>query len=107
LLDHYRKEKAMVSEADEPECLQRQPLILLGIVDAVSRANATVLMPAPILASADDAPGLEATKALAHATIHPAVTGAAPAGRAPFPVATQTSGGTKGATDWANSIAVN
>jgi hypothetical protein len=97
----------MVSEADEPECLQRQPLILLDIVDAVSRANATVVMPAAILASADDAPGLEATKALAHATIHPAVTGAATAGRELFVTATRTSVGAYRATDWANSIALN
>ena len=97
----------MVSEAGEPECLQRQPMILPGIVGAVSGANATVVMPAAILASADDAPSREATKALAHATIHSAVTGAATAGRKLFVTATQTSVGAYRATDWANSIAVN
>jgi hypothetical protein len=97
----------MVSEAGEPECLQRQPMILLGIVGVVSGANATGVMPAAILASADDAPGLEATKALAHATIHPAVTGAATAGRELFVTAARTSVGAYRATDWADSIAVN
>lgn len=62
----------MVFDAGEPECPQRQPLILVGIIFRVSGANATVVTPAAMLASADDAPGLEATKVLAHATIHPA-----------------------------------
>lgn len=86
----------MVFDAGEPECPQRQPLILVGIIFRVSGANATVVTPAAMLASADDAPGLEATKVLAHATIHPAVTGAA-----------TTSVGACGTTDWAESITVN
>ena len=97
----------MVSGTDEPECLQRQRVILPSIVGVMSGANATVVMPPAILASADDAPGREATNALAHATIHPAVTGAATAGRELFVTATRTSVGAYRATDWANSIAVN
>jgi hypothetical protein len=97
----------MVSKAGEPECLARQAVIFPGIVGAVSGANTTLVMPHAILASADDAPGLEATNALAHATIHPAVTGAATAGCELFVTATRTSVGAYCATDWANSIAVN
>jgi hypothetical protein len=97
----------MVSKADEPECLARQPMILPRIVGAVRGANATGVMARAIRASADDAPGREATKALAHATIHPAVTGAATAGRGLFLTATRTSVGAPAATDWVNSIAVN
>lgn len=97
----------MVSEAGEPECPQWQAVILPRIVGAASGANATVVMPPAILASADDAPGQEATKPLADATIHPAVTGAATAGRELFVTATRTSVGACRATDWANSIAVN
>ncbi|HWF71399.1 MAG TPA: hypothetical protein VG187_17875 [Mycobacterium sp.] len=97
----------MVSEAGEPECLARQAVILPRIVGAVSGANATVVMPPAILASADDAPGREATKALAHATIHPAVTGTAAAGRELFVTAARPSVGACRATDWANSIAAN
>jgi hypothetical protein len=97
----------MVSEAGEPECLQRQAVIFPGVVGAASGANATVVMPRAMLASADDAPGREATKALAHATIHPAVTGAATAGRELFVTATRTSVGASDAIDWANSIPVN
>ena len=97
----------MDSEAGEPECQQRQAVILPGIVGAVSGANATAVMPQAILASADDAPGLVATNALVHTTIHPAVTGAATAGRELFVTATRPSVGACRATDWANSIAAN
>jgi hypothetical protein len=97
----------MVSKASEPESLHRQAVILSGIVGMVSGANATAVMPAEVLASADDAPGREATKPLAHATIHPAVTGAATAGRELLVTATQTSVGASAAADWVNSIAVN
>jgi hypothetical protein len=89
----------MFSGTDEPECLQPRLVILSRIAGAVT--------PLPVAICADDAPKLEATKAVTHATIHAIALGAAPAGRAPFLAATQTSGGTKGATDWANSIAVN
>lgn len=78
-------------------------MILPGIVGAVSGVNMNVAM----LASADDAPDPEATKAVARATIHPAVTGTATAGRELFVTAAQTSVGPSGAIDWANSIAVN
>jgi hypothetical protein len=101
------KGKQMVSEAGDPECVPRQPMILPGIVGVLSGANATVVMPAATLVSAYDAPGREATKALAHATIHPAVTGAATAGRELFITATRTNVGAYGATDWANLIAAN
>ena len=97
----------MVSEAGEPECRQRPAIIMPSIVGAVSAAKPTAVMPAAVLTAADDAPGREATRTLAHATIHPAGTGAATAGRDLFVTATQTSVGAHRATDWANSIAVN
>lgn len=101
------KGKAMILEAGEPECLERQPTNLPSIVRAVSGANATAVVPREVRASADDAPGRRAIKALAHARIHLAVTGAATAGHGLFVTATQTSAGALGAIDRANSIAVN
>jgi hypothetical protein len=89
----------MFSGTDEPECPQRRRVILSSTVAAVT--------PAPLPACADDAPRPEATTAVTHATIHAIALGAPPVGRAPLPAATQTSAETKGATDWANSIAVN
>jgi hypothetical protein len=89
----------MFSGTDEPECLQRRRVILSSTVAAVT--------PVPLAAYADDAPKQEATNAVTHATTHAIANGAAPTGRAPFLAATQTSGWTKGATGWANSIAVN
>jgi hypothetical protein len=89
----------MFSGTDEPECLQRRRLTLSTTVAAVT--------PMPLPACADDAPKREATKAVTHATIHAIALGAPPVGRAPLPAATQTSGETKGAADWANSIAMN
>jgi hypothetical protein len=94
-------------ETGEPECLQRQPITLPRIVAAVSRSNAAAPMSTAILASADDAPGREATKAVAHATIYAAVTGTGTAGRELFVTAIQTSVGAYRAIDWANSNAVN
>jgi hypothetical protein len=66
----------MLSETDEPECRLRQRLIParhLGLKTGVDAAN-----PEPVAnqTSADDAPDRQATKALAHATIQPAVNGA-------------------------------
>ncbi|HXB86637.1 hypothetical protein [Mycobacterium sp.] len=89
----------MFSGTDEPECPQRRRVILSHTVAAVT--------PVPLSACAADAPTREATRAVTHATIHAIALGAAPVGRAPLPAATQTGGETKGATDWANSIAVN
>jgi hypothetical protein len=89
----------MFSGTDEPECLQRRRVLSSSTVAAMTSA--------PLTADADDAPKQEATNAVTHATIHAIAHGAAPAGRAPFLAATQTGGGTKGATDWANSIAAN
>jgi hypothetical protein len=83
----------MIFEAGEPEYLRRRPMIFPIIVGAASGLNVAT----GSLCSADDAPGQEATKALVHATIHPAVTGAA----------ARTSVGAYGAADWANLIAVN
>jgi hypothetical protein len=88
----------MFSGTDEPECPQRR-VILSNTVAAVT--------PVRLPTCADDAPTREATKAVTHATSHAIALGAPPVGRAPLPAATQTSGETKGATDWANSIAVN
>jgi hypothetical protein len=89
----------MFSGTDEPECPQRRRVILSSTVAAVT--------PVRLPACADDAPRREATKAVTHATIHAIALGAPPVGRAPLPAATQTSGETKGAADWANSIAMN
>jgi len=97
----------MLSGTDEPDCRQRQRAILASNVGVMGGADATTAVPVAIQTSADDAPDWQATKALAHATIHPAVTGAATAGRELFVTATQTSVGAYRATDWANSIAVN
>jgi hypothetical protein len=89
----------MFSGTDEPECPQRRRVISSNTVAAVT--------PVPLPACADDAPRRGATTAVTHATIHSIANGAAPVGRAPLSTATQTSGETKGATDWANSIAVH
>ena len=59
-------------------------------VGVLGGADATAAVPVAIQTSADDAPDRQATKALTHATIHPAVIGAATTGR-----------------ELANSIAVN
>ena len=83
----------MILEAGEPECQRRRPMIFPIIVGAASGANVAT----GSLGSADGAPGQEATTALAHATIHPAVTGAP----------TRTSVAPYGAADWAKSVAVN
>jgi len=67
----------MFSGTEEPECRQRQRLIpacQLGLKAGVDGRIA-------IQSSADDAPDRQATKALAHATIQPAVNGAATTGR--------------------------
>jgi hypothetical protein len=70
----------MLSGTVDPECRQRQRIILSRNAAVVGGADATSLSPPGILTWADDAPDRQATKALAHATIHPAVHGAA-AGR--------------------------
>ena len=89
----------MFSGTDKPECLQRRRVISSSTVAAVTSV--------PLTACADDAPRRGATTAVTHATIHAIANGAAPVGCAPLSAATQTSGETKGATDWANSIAVH
>lgn len=89
----------MFSGTDEPECPQRRR--------AISSSTVTAVTPVSLPACADEAPRREATKAATHATIHAIANGAAQVGRTPLSAATQTSGGTKGATDWAHSIAVN
>jgi hypothetical protein len=70
----------MLSGTDEPECRQRQRAILASSVGVMGGADATTPTPVAIRTS-DDAPDRQATKALAHATIHPAVIGAATTGR--------------------------
>jgi hypothetical protein len=89
----------MFSGTDEPECLKRRRLTLSTTVGAVT--------PVPLTAGADDAPKREAIKAVTHATIHAIALGAAQPGARHSRPPHQTSGGTKGATDWAKSIAVN
>ena len=71
----------MLSGSDEPECHQRQRLIPAGNLGLKAGVDATTAVPVAIQTSADDAPDRQATKALAHATIHPAVIGAATTGR--------------------------
>jgi hypothetical protein len=66
----------MLSGTDEPECRQRLRINLLGTVGTIDGADATAVAPVAIRTSADDAPDRQATKALAHATIQPAVNGA-------------------------------
>jgi hypothetical protein len=89
----------MFSGIDEPECLERRRLTLSATVAAVT--------PVPLTACVDDAPKQEATKAATHATIHAIANGAAQPGARHSWSPHQASGGTKSATDWANSIAVN
>jgi hypothetical protein len=91
----------------EPECRQRKRVISSARVDTVVGEVAIAAMPAAILISADDAPDRQATKGVARATIHPAVDGAATAGCKLLGAARHTSARAYGATDWANSIAVN
>jgi hypothetical protein len=71
----------MLSGTDEPECRRRQWVIPACHLDMKHGVDATTAEPAVIETSADDAPNLQATKALAHATIHPAANGAATTGR--------------------------
>jgi hypothetical protein len=63
----------MLSGTDEPECRLRLGLIPARHLGPRAGADARVA----IQGSADDAPDRQATKALAHATIQPAVNGAA------------------------------
>ena len=70
----------MLSGTDEPECRQRRRAILASSVGVMGGADATTPTPVAIRTS-DDALDRQATKALAHATIHPAVIGAATTGR--------------------------
>ena len=67
----------MLSGTDEPECRQRRRAILASSVGVMGGADATTPTPVAIRTS----PDRQATKALAHATIHPAVIGAATTGR--------------------------
>jgi hypothetical protein len=89
----------MLSGIDEPECPQPRRVILSSILGAVT--------PTPPATCADDAPYRQATKVLARATIHVAVTGATTARRERSHAATLTCVGAHGAIDRANSIAVN
>jgi hypothetical protein len=83
----------MLSGTDEPECRQRRRTILSGNAGAMGGADATAPTPVAFLTPANDAPDRQATKALGHATIHLAVTGAAPAGHELFLTARQTTVG--------------
>jgi hypothetical protein len=67
----------MLSGTDEPECRHRQRLIPACDFGLKAGVDAGVA----IQSSADDAPDRQATKALAHATIQPAVNGASTTGR--------------------------
>jgi hypothetical protein len=67
----------MLSGTDEPECRLRQRLIPACRLGPKAGVDARVA----IQSSTDDAPDRHATKALAHATIQPAVNGAATTGR--------------------------
>ena len=98
---------AMLSGTVEPEWRHRQRIIPSGNVGAVGGADWTIPSPRAIPTSVDDAPGLHATKVLAHATIHLAVTGAPSPRCELFATARHTTVGARGAIDWANSIAVH
>ena len=82
----------MLSGTDEPECRQRQRTILSGNAGTTGGADATTPTPVAFLTPADDAPDQQTTKALGHATIHLAVTGAGPVGEL-FVTARQTTVG--------------
>jgi hypothetical protein len=71
----------MLSRTDEPECRRRQCLIPARHRDIKNGVDAITAEPAVIETSADDAPDRQATKALAHATIHSAINGPATTGR--------------------------
>jgi hypothetical protein len=90
----------MSSGTAEPECPQRQRIILPATLSA---AEATPT-PAALPPAADDAPHRDAPKIVAHATIYLVVDGAARAGRQPFVTATQTSGGAYRATGRAIAV---
>jgi hypothetical protein len=66
----------MLSGTVEAECRWRRRVILLGNAGADAIAATSVV----ISSWADDAPNRRATKALAHATIQPAIYGAATTG---------------------------
>ena len=66
----------MLSGTDEPECRQRRRLIPACHFGLKVGVDATTPAPVAIQSLADDAPDRQATKALAHATIQPAVNGA-------------------------------
>jgi hypothetical protein len=89
----------MLSGTVDPECPQPRRTILSRIVGAVT--------PMLVATCADGEPDRQATKVLGRATIHSAVTGAAAAGRERFVTAPQTDVGACGATDRANSTALN
>jgi hypothetical protein len=70
----------MPSGTAEPECRERPPEIVPALRDAVNGADEAIPTPGVTPASAHDAPHPEATKNIAHATIHPTVNGVATAG---------------------------
>jgi hypothetical protein len=96
----------MLSGAADPECRQRQPVILSGSVGAAG-ADVTTSSPIAVLTAADETPDLGGTKVLAHASIHLAVAGTAAAMRELAVTATQSRVGADGAVGWANSCAVH
>ena len=71
--NRFRKEGAMLSTTVEPECRPR-PFVVSYAMTGPRRGVAadTVGSRTTIEAAADGAPAREATKVLAHATIHPA-----------------------------------
>ena len=69
--NRFRKEGAMLSTTVEPECRQR-PFVISYAMTGPRGGVAADIAPRTAIGRADDAPAREATKALAHATIHPA-----------------------------------
>lgn len=70
----------MLSGTDKPEHSERPPLISPEVCNAVIGADAVTLASGATPMLTDDAPHPEATKIMAHATIHPTVNGMATAG---------------------------
>jgi len=71
--NRFRKEGAMLSTTVEPECRQR-PFVMSHAMTGVGSCGAadTIGSRTTIGTAADEAPVREASKVLAHATIHPA-----------------------------------
>jgi len=96
----------MLSGTVDPECRQRQPVILSASGGAAD-ADVTTSSPIAIPTAADETPDLGGTKVLPHASIHLAVAGTATAMRELAVTATQSRVEAHRAICWPNSSAVH